>query len=1405
MQKKQEYREETKVTGFAGHKYYHNYSYQEYDHHPQNLCIEQDNNGVIYFGNNAGLLVYDGITWKPIEIPNNIVQSMAFAPDGRIYTGGNGEFGYLAPDNKGFLVYVSLKDRFEQKYGELSPVWNTVATPDGVYFRTSNLFFRWNYEKIDWYEKGTFRSLSLCQDTLLLQKSEVGLMKVDKHSMTLQPGGEAFGGEKIWMLTPFDPQNNPGCFLLGTWSKGLSIYKNGTVIPFVTEADNYLLENKISHGIRLSSGDFAAATFYGGIVILDRQGHLKYIFNKEHGLQDNTVNGIFEDYMGNLWLALSKGISRLEYGSPFYHYDDRDGLNGMANSVLIHKGNVYVGTMQGLYVQQSAAGKFTPVRDIGSCWEILSTGQTVLAAAANGLFQVDNPDAAPLKIDNMQTFRVKVSNKFPGYAWRASEKGLAALSFKDNHWNIIYHYKEIDMPISNIAEDPSGCLWLISSAGTIIKVEFPFGIDQPVIKQCNLENKLCSGDIYLNVVAGHVVFASDKGLFCYDEKSGGLIPDLLLGKEFAYGPVGKPVFRIVQDNDRNIWFESESRNYRAIPGPGKTCVIESNPFRRLPLAQVNAIYPGADGHYNWFAGVEGLSRYDRTAEFKWNREFPALIRNVFCNVDTAILGGYRYNFQRDEPLASFSYENRNISFFCGAPFFEGEANLRFSYMLEGYSDKWSEWTLESRKYFTNLDAGSYIFRVRAKNIYDVISKEDAFSFKILLPWYKTWWAFALYAIGLFLVLSLIVKWQRARRLLRENERLEKVVAERTREVRDKNVQLEQQTLQLREQSEKLKELDEVKSRFFANISHEFRTPLTLIMSPLQQLLSRTRDEWYKKSYGLMLRNSQQLLTLINRLLDLARFDSGKMKLQACYQDMVPFLKNIIASFQGLAEQKQLTIKSFDQTFTKWGGAPTLLARPRGFPSLRTVSQILVFFARFFEVLVKEGWQPQLIIKSFDQTFIKVWPPAGPPKASLFLYFDAAKMEEVMSNLLSNAIKFTPPGGEITVSVGTEVGGFARVSIKDTGMGIPAKQLNNIFDRFFQAGKPKDRIGQGTGIGLSLVKEIISVHHGRIDVHSIEGKGTEFIIRLPLGKEHLQSDEIIEERLLPSEVNHGIEIDDMYQDDMQIEPGDEASGMPLENDNIENREKTVILVVEDHDDMRHHIRGILEPVYSVLEAVNGKEGITRAKDVIPDLIISDIMMPEKDGYELCRVLKKDIKTSHIPIIMLTAKASDKSVVRGLETGADDYVTKPFNAEMLLARINNLIELRRQLQLKIQREKMLLPSEVVVSNQDELFLKEFRVAIEKNLADEEFNVDELCRKLLIGRSTLFKKIQALTGETPNQFIQDYRLERGAQLLRENYGNVTEVAMAVGFGSPQYFATCFKDKFHRSPKEYQAVEGK
>ncbi|MCP4155151.1 MAG: response regulator [bacterium] len=1390
-----------KNTQNHGFIYYKNYSYLEYDHHPQNWCICQDKNGIIYVGNRGGILVFDGVSWQIVIVPNLLVRSMSTAPDGRIYVGGNNELGFLEPDLNGFLKYSSLTKLIKKNPKPLSNVWNTIATQKGVYFRTSHLLLRWNYKSFDLCKKEKLKALFLCENTPWIQSPESGLLNLENNSLPLFPGERdnvgdvgdvedagirtdslqtAIDKSKIWMMVPFGSTGvgEPQRFLLGTRSKGFLIYDGISLTPFKTKADSYIKKNRISHGIRLTTGDYAVATLSGGLVILDPQGEIQYIFNKSTGLQDNNVKFVFEDSAGNLWLALSNGVSRLEYRSPFYHYDDSAGLDGIPLSVTRHKRTLFTGTTQGLFALRAGTDSFVPVAGPGSCRDLVSAGHSLLAAASDGVYRVDSLEGNPFRLIKNSSYKLAVSRRFPGHIWCASSNGLAALVMNNNR-PAVYRFKDIAVPLRDAVEDPAGVVWLYTAAGNILEVNFPGDFHHPVTSRHSLPAELHGNGIHrMSILHGHVVFASPKGLFQFHKQRDAFISDPVLGPAFAYGPDAKPVFRLIRDADNHIWFHSESVNYRAFPGPGGLPVIENGPFRRIPTFQMNAIFPDAECDCVWFAGIEGLTRFDKKRFVNWDTKFPALIRHVSVNETSALSGGFLPDKSIYTPPV-LPYRDRNISFRCAAPFFEREKDSLYRFRLDGYDGNWSEWTPESRKQYTNLDAGPYAFHVQAKNIYGVISREDSFKFEVLPPWYLTGWAFSLYVLAFVLLFFLAVKW-RSRKLMREKKKLERVVIKRTLQVREQNAKLEKQTILLTEQSRKLKELDSVKSRFFANISHEFRTPLTLIMSPLEHLLSVSRNKKWLTLFQVMLRNSQRLLTLINQLLALSRIDSGKMKLHVHFQDILPLLKGEIASFEILAAQQQLTLD--------------------------------------FQCDEKE----------------------------LRLYFDAEKIEAVMVNLLGNAFKCTAPGGKITVSLSVTaalsdasggpcagsvkgelnpprvtgpleprycfaredaIGSYVRVSVKDTGVGIPVEQLGSVFDRFFQGGNNRYD-GTGAGIGLALAKEIIALHHGNIEVFSVDGEGTEFVFRLPIWIEHpdriASAQSNVEPLQLRLRASHKDNMDvlavDIAGDDFE---SDTASGnnKPPGDDPGDAAEKTVILVVEDHKDMRHHIRSALEPLYSVIDAANGKDGIAKAKEFIPDLIISDIMMPEPDGYQLCGLLKKDFATCHIPIILLTAKASQENVLHGLDTGADDYVTKPFNAPMLLARIKNLIQLRLQLQLKIQRERMLLPSAITVSSRDDRFLADFQAAVEKNLDDDELNVEKLCELLFISRNTLFKKLKALTGESPNQFIQSYRLERGAQLLKENYGNVTEVAFSVGFSSSQYFARCFKEKFHQSPKSYQA----
>jgi len=1167
-------------------------------------------------------------------------------------------------------------------------------------------------------------------------------MQIVDNSLELIPGTEKLSTIKIFLIVQYNPQQ----LLIVTRDSGFYIYDydGKTLTPFHTQTSGigeYLKVKRLYHCIQLSNGDFALATSLGGLLVIDSQGKLKKMFTKDSGLQKDSVKYVFEDFQGNLWLALEKGISKIEYATPISVYDeDRSNLPGLVLSVIRHgPGNdLYAGTTRGLfYLTSPSSVKFRRVPDITrGCHYLLSIDDSLLAATEGGVFQIGNNNEKKIVIDESSLFLHR-SQTDPNRIWVGTMNGLISLirEKENGQWKKEKQYQGMEKHIKTIVEDPKGNLWLGPLPEGVLKVDFPVeGTTHPdVFSRYDTSHGLPPGPVRVFTAAGHIMFGTEKGLYRFDEKDKVFLPDKTLGDEFVWGESVKDdsleIWRIAEDNNKNIWFNAKKRNFQAILQPDGIYVSNRIPFR-IPKTQVNCIYPEPGGSITWFSSNEGLIRYDTTVEKKYYHDFSTYIRKVAVN-GKLVFDGYKTGVDAKILFPTIAYKDRNLRFEFAAPFFEAESRTTYQCLLEGYDEDWSGWNNESQMVYTNLDAGRYRFRVQAKNVYETQSREAVYKFKILPPWYKTWWAFLIYAFAVILVVFFIVKW-RSWRLVQEKQRLEQVVKKRTKEINHKNRQLE-------EQSEKLKEMDKVKSRFFANISHEFRTPLTLIMGPLEQILSDCRDREMERKMNLMLRNSQRLLNLINQLLDLSKLDSGRMKLQAVRQNIVSFLKGMKDSFALVAQQHEV-----DLTF-------------------------------HYE------------------------------KENITLYFDSEKMENVMCNLLINAIKFTPPGGKVSVSVTACSPEVAEISVRDTGIGIPREQLEYIFDRFFQAEEPS-RAHQlkGTGIGLALTKELVNLHHGRLDVHSRVGepRGTEFIIQLPMGKEHLKPEEIIEiaegetpaaskipSSMLIEEEKSEIETKETMD---TIEPGKDGA-----------HENDIILVVEDSADVREYIRGSLEPTYTVVEAKDGEEGINKAKEIIPDLIISDVMMPGIDGFELCRVLKKDVLTSHIPVIMLTAKAADEDVLEGLETGADDYITKPFNTKILCARIKNLIDLRRQLQQNLNREMTLQPVKTSVSEVDKEFFKDMHQVIEKNLSESDFNVEQMGKKLYMSRATLYRKIMALTGETPTEYIRTYRLKRGVELLKSNYGTVLEVALEVGFSSSAYFTKCFKDKFHQLPSELQAAE--
>jgi signal transduction histidine kinase/DNA-binding response OmpR family regulator/ligand-binding sensor domain-containing protein len=1334
--------------GDEGYKYLKNYSPQTYGQHPQNWAIAQDRRGMIYVGNLMAVLEYDGVSWRSISIPHHSVLSMAVDAAGTLYIGGSNEIGFLEPADDGTMKYVTLMNQLEEEDRNFSDVYQVMCAGSGTWFRTSKKLFRWQNSKFNVWDadkKGaSFTNMFTWKGNVYVHQKIIGIRRIQGDSLQPVTGGESFQ-ERIYVAVPYDHR----WLLIGTRKRGFFRYDGTMVVRFPTEADSYFEKHRLYRGIRLSNGDFALSTMGGGVVVIDAGGRWKALYNKAYGLQGENVLNLFEDSSGNLWLALDKGISRIDHGSPFSIFDEESGLKGVVFSVVRHSGRLFAGTTRGLYllppVSHGSLPVFRPVDGISRyCWDLLSVGDSLLAAVSGGVFQVEN---SPRKvIPGVVAFDLEQSKILPGRIWVAIQDGLLSLRNHSGSWHPEHRFTRIKQPIRSITEDDEGNLWLGTETEGVFKVVLPPDKDHPRLPQLTkvipygTGDGLPDGEVFVAKAAGHVILATSKGIFRFHPTKGA-VPDLTLGDQFAGGT--REVFRLVEDQNKYIWFRSEFENFCTRPTPGSPTTTNVSPFPRFPNTWVNTIYP--EGETVWFACSDGLIRYDTTVRKNYRQEFRTLVRKV------TILGNNDISLS-PVPLPELQYRDRDLHLEVAAPFFDDESKTRYQYFMEGYDEQWSSWTKETIKEYTNLDAGQYTFRVRAKNVYGTVSKEDVFSFRVLPPWYQTWWAFLVYAAAGLAAVFVLVKW-RSHRLVMEKQRLEHIIRERTYEIQQANTQLRQKTNLLEEQSEKLAEMDRVKSRFFANISHEFRTPLTLIMGPLEQMWKASRSSRQKKNIKLIHRNAHRLLGLIDQLLDVAKLESGKMKLQAAAGNVTAFLRGMVEPFQLAAEKQQVTL--------------TLHTREADIP----------------------------------------------------LYFDPEKLEKVVGNLLSNAIKFTPPGGRITLSAslipipqptGEENDKHdVSISVKDTGVGIPADQLPHIFNRFFQADTSAETPGKGTGIGLALVKELVELHHGEVTVRSNRGEnsGTEFILRFPGGKSHLEPEEMAEHGGRPSAERETPSFSPLEAGE-SLEPADDAGSTDggadadadADADIDAEEEKDIILVVEDNADLRHYIRGSLAADYKVLEAGSGREGIETAKSVIPDLIISDIMMPEADGYELCRTVKNDVATSHIPVVLLTAKAAEENILEGIEAGADDYLTKPFSTRLLRARIKNLIDLRRRLQLDFKRQIGLEPPlRMSISRIDREFLKDLETVVREDLSDPDFNVERLSKRLYTSRATLHRKIQALSGETPTDFIREFRLQRALQLLKNNYGSVTEVAFEVGFTSRAYFTKCFKEKFRKLPSYY------
>ncbi|MXV14521.1 hybrid sensor histidine kinase/response regulator transcription factor [Hufsiella ginkgonis] len=852
--------------------------------------------------------------------------------------------------------------------------------------------------------------------------------------------------------------------------------------------------------------------------------------------------------------------------------------------------------------------------------------------------------------------------------------------------------------IRTIEEDEAGNIW-IGSYGTGVAVYNPWRNTVKVYNRFNnglpIDQVLTihsarNGQLWVGTAGGGLcLFDPVRQRFTtYSERSG-----------LANGVIHK----ILEDNNGKLWvstnkgissFDLRSRkftNYSHYNGLQRSTFIQG---AGLKTSNGELFFGGLDG-FNFFS----------PEKLNFNRNVPSVVFTDLRIANKKVTADENSPVTEDISVASEIHVDykQNFSLSYAALNFTAPQENSYSYKLEGFDKDWNNVGKSKTAVYTNLYPGEYTFLVRASSAAGNWTTPVA-SIRIHVdpPFWLTIYAFIAYGSAILLLLWGIryrgIKKLKAKFAL-EQERL----------------QVKQLMDQERREAEQLHEFDTLRIKFLTNLSHEFRTPVSLIVGPVERLLSQESNIEKAGQLNLVKRNARRLLNLVNQLLDFRKLEEHELKLNLSEGDIVSFARDVAESFKDLSERRQIHF-----TF---------------------------------------------------RTSLSSYPA----------HFDRDKLERILFNLLSNAFKFTLPNGEVRLEIDSDRSmSGVRLSVSDTGVGISPEEQDKIFERFFQANTPNAILNQGSGIGLSITREFVEMHGGSLHLESVPGRGSVFSAILPLRP----IEPAAEIAAVPAQDEIGPEVSDYEQDLAHLAIG---------------TEKLTVLLVEDHEDFRFYLKENLKSSYTIVEAANGKEGWQKVLACHPQVVVSDVSMPYMDGIALCRKIKTDKRTCQIPVILLTALAAEADQLRGLKTGAADYLTKPFNFEILALKIRNLFVLNQSLKKTYSRRVKVLAPEVEVRSENEKLINKVIQYIDANLSDPKLSVEDLSKHVGVSRGTLYHRIVEITGETPIEFIRSAKLETAAKLLEKTDMRISEVGYAVGFGTPSYFAQSFKARFNVLPSEY------
>lgn len=1000
----------------------------------------------------------------------------------------------------------------------------------------------------------------------------------------------------------------------------------------------------------------------------------------DHLISDNVVFSVFED-ADDLWIGTSDGgLNLIRDGQQYYYKEDKNNPSSISGDV---------------------------VRAIVKDKE----NQRLWLATTRGLSMIDLKTFDP---DNPK-FTVFHHNPDNINSLNGDFLKDLALDKNNNLWGATYGYGIFRLEISEkneisitryghdnnnsnslpnnfgqcIRVDDQNNIW-IGTQGGLTKLSFANdNYDQPVFtnyfRNPNSKKTLSHNSVYdilINNSSNRVWAATRHGL------------NLFLGNnEFKSWTEQKQfpnavVYSIQDDETGKLWlgtndgivrFDPENENFIHY---GIEDGIQSKEF------DIHAKYRTSNG-YIYLGGIGGVTYFQPKDLAKIDRPVPIYFSQLQIK-DQVITTRNAHHLLKKALYETdkLEIEAQEFPFYLKFSTIDFRLNkdVAFAYKLQP-TDK--EWNLlkDSEIQFLNLPTGHYTLLVngisRGKVWEQPPLKLDLF---ILPPWWATWWAYGIYILIAGVIIYWLYRFQLSKKL---------AIAE----------------------SMRLKEVNQLKNSLYTNITHEFRTPLTVILGMTDSLKTDWESKnWEAKTKSLEMieRNSNNLLTLVNEMLDLAKLESGSMELQQITADVIPFVKYLCESFQSFSQESDINL---------------------------------------------------VVYSEIDE---------------LIMDFDTGKLSTIISNVLSNAIKFTPKGGKIIVHLNhilTKNNECFFVKVKDSGVGISEDTLPHIFNRFYQVDASTSRHGEGTGIGLALTKELVELMDGTISVKSTPGKGSEFIIELPISKSATEVtpkiDPPIQKPLISTNNNDNL---------------NQLSG--------NHSELPLALIIEDNIDVVYYLRTCLKGKYKTLHAVNGNVGIEMACENIPDIVICDVMMPEKDGYEVCSTLKSDERTDHIPIIMLTAKVTDKDRLAGLSQGADAYLAKPFSIAELFIRLDQLIQLRKKMIDKIGNDSFNQFLKSKVENPESKFLQKVIKSIHKEIDNELFGPAHLARELNLSESQIYRKLKAISGKSTALFIRSVRLQKAKELIQTTDKSIAEIAYEVGFNDPSWFSRAFREEFGFAP---------